>query len=228
MLSVGNLYNPDVRYSFNIPIEDKPQQFFWDAYGPWQECSRLCQGEWEAQGISKMRWWEWSVINGVVRLKMGWNRERRRGKHWARGPGERGLSGWTWQVHARRIGLEQVIKVRLRSILWQISLFGITPDMSDCLGRQRWIAGKLEKPAMCYDSIPFLRSSFFTFWHRSAWTTNSKHQTETNEFTAQGKQLTCNALSTFWFSDLYSFFGRLRHTKLSQSWAAKLGNMRYW
>lgn len=48
VLSVGNLFNPDVRYSFNIPIEDKPQQFFWDAYGPWQECSRLCQGEWEA------------------------------------------------------------------------------------------------------------------------------------------------------------------------------------
>ncbi|MBN3308697.1 ATS9 metalloproteinase, partial [Amia calva] len=45
VLSVGNLYNPDVRYTFNIPIEDKPQQFFWDAYGPWQECSRLCQGE---------------------------------------------------------------------------------------------------------------------------------------------------------------------------------------
>ncbi|XP_036386252.1 A disintegrin and metalloproteinase with thrombospondin motifs 9 [Megalops cyprinoides] len=45
VLSVGNLYNPDVRYSYNIPIEDKPQQFFWDAYGPWQECSRLCQGE---------------------------------------------------------------------------------------------------------------------------------------------------------------------------------------
>lgn len=144
MLSVGNLYNPDVRYSFNIPIEDKPQQFFWDAYGPWQECSRLCQGEWEAQGISKMRWWEWSVINGVVRLKMGWKWERRRGKHWARGPGERGLSGWTWQVHARRIGFEQVIKVRPRSILWQISLSGITPHMSDCLGRQRRIAGKLE------------------------------------------------------------------------------------
>uniref|UniRef100_A0A8C5D8N8 Peptidase M12B domain-containing protein n=1 Tax=Gouania willdenowi TaxID=441366 RepID=A0A8C5D8N8_GOUWI len=48
VLSVGNLYNPDVRYSFNIPIEDKPQQFFWDAYGPWQECSRLCQGKREA------------------------------------------------------------------------------------------------------------------------------------------------------------------------------------
>ncbi|XP_034725712.1 A disintegrin and metalloproteinase with thrombospondin motifs 9-like [Etheostoma cragini] len=45
VLSVGNLYNPDVRYSFNIPIEDKPQQFLWDSYGPWQECSRLCQGE---------------------------------------------------------------------------------------------------------------------------------------------------------------------------------------
>uniref|UniRef100_A0A8C5BKQ3 ADAM metallopeptidase with thrombospondin type 1 motif 9 n=1 Tax=Gadus morhua TaxID=8049 RepID=A0A8C5BKQ3_GADMO len=45
VLSVGNLYNPDVRFSFNIPIEDKPQQFFWDAYGPWQDCSRLCQGE---------------------------------------------------------------------------------------------------------------------------------------------------------------------------------------
>uniref|UniRef100_A0A8C3NAR5 Peptidase M12B domain-containing protein n=3 Tax=Passeriformes TaxID=9126 RepID=A0A8C3NAR5_GEOPR len=26
VLSVGNLYNPDVRYTFNIPIEDKPQQ----------------------------------------------------------------------------------------------------------------------------------------------------------------------------------------------------------
>uniref|UniRef100_A0A8C6UNL6 ADAM metallopeptidase with thrombospondin type 1 motif, 9 n=1 Tax=Neogobius melanostomus TaxID=47308 RepID=A0A8C6UNL6_9GOBI len=45
VLSVGNLYNPNVRYSFNIPIEDRPQHFFWDAYGPWQECSRLCQGE---------------------------------------------------------------------------------------------------------------------------------------------------------------------------------------
>ncbi|XP_051531405.1 A disintegrin and metalloproteinase with thrombospondin motifs 9 [Myxocyprinus asiaticus] len=45
VLSVGNLYNPDVRYSYNIPIEDTPQQFFWDAYGPWQECSLLCQGE---------------------------------------------------------------------------------------------------------------------------------------------------------------------------------------
>ncbi|RXN04231.1 A disintegrin and metallo ase with thrombospondin motifs 9 [Labeo rohita] len=45
VLSVGNLYNPDVRFSYNIPIEDKPQQFFWDVYGPWQDCSLLCQGE---------------------------------------------------------------------------------------------------------------------------------------------------------------------------------------
>nr|XP_006004481.1 PREDICTED: A disintegrin and metalloproteinase with thrombospondin motifs 9 [Latimeria chalumnae] len=45
VLSVGNLYNPDVRYTFNIPIEDKQQRFYWDPYGPWQECSKLCQGE---------------------------------------------------------------------------------------------------------------------------------------------------------------------------------------
>lgn len=44
VLSVGNLYNPDVRYTFNIPIEDKPQQFYWNVYGPWQPCSKLCQG----------------------------------------------------------------------------------------------------------------------------------------------------------------------------------------
>uniref|UniRef100_A0A4W3HCX3 ADAM metallopeptidase with thrombospondin type 1 motif 9 n=1 Tax=Callorhinchus milii TaxID=7868 RepID=A0A4W3HCX3_CALMI len=36
VLSVGNLYNPDVRYSFNIPIEDKAQHFLWDQFGPWQ------------------------------------------------------------------------------------------------------------------------------------------------------------------------------------------------
>ncbi|KAI5093665.1 A disintegrin and metalloproteinase with thrombospondin motifs 9 [Silurus meridionalis] len=45
VLSVGNLFNPDVRYSYNIPIEDMTQQFVWDSYGPWQECNRLCQGE---------------------------------------------------------------------------------------------------------------------------------------------------------------------------------------
>ncbi|XP_053325323.1 A disintegrin and metalloproteinase with thrombospondin motifs 9 [Spea bombifrons] len=45
VLSVGNLYNPDVRYTFNIPIEDKPQQFYWNPYGPWQACNKLCQGE---------------------------------------------------------------------------------------------------------------------------------------------------------------------------------------
>ncbi|XP_060695933.1 A disintegrin and metalloproteinase with thrombospondin motifs 20-like isoform X1 [Hemiscyllium ocellatum] len=45
VLSVGNLYNPDVRYSFNIPIEDQLEKFVWDPYGSWQQCSRLCQGE---------------------------------------------------------------------------------------------------------------------------------------------------------------------------------------
>ncbi|KAK6488239.1 A disintegrin and metalloproteinase with thrombospondin motifs 20-like [Huso huso] len=45
VLCVGNLYNPDVRYSFNIPIEDRKEQFVWDSYGSWQECSSMCQGE---------------------------------------------------------------------------------------------------------------------------------------------------------------------------------------
>ncbi|XP_053497011.1 A disintegrin and metalloproteinase with thrombospondin motifs 20 [Ictalurus furcatus] len=45
VLCVGNLYSPDVRYSFNIPIEEHQDQFVWDPSGPWQECSRMCQGE---------------------------------------------------------------------------------------------------------------------------------------------------------------------------------------
>ncbi|XP_072340509.1 A disintegrin and metalloproteinase with thrombospondin motifs 20 isoform X1 [Scyliorhinus torazame] len=45
VLSVGNLYNPDVRYSFNVPIKDQLEHFVWDPYGSWQECSTLCQGE---------------------------------------------------------------------------------------------------------------------------------------------------------------------------------------
>uniref|UniRef100_A0A671MMB3 A disintegrin and metalloproteinase with thrombospondin motifs 20-like n=1 Tax=Sinocyclocheilus anshuiensis TaxID=1608454 RepID=A0A671MMB3_9TELE len=44
VLCVGNLYNPDVRYSFSIPIEEQREQFVWDLSGPWQECSRMCQG----------------------------------------------------------------------------------------------------------------------------------------------------------------------------------------
>uniref|UniRef100_A0A4W4GZL7 ADAM metallopeptidase with thrombospondin type 1 motif 20 n=1 Tax=Electrophorus electricus TaxID=8005 RepID=A0A4W4GZL7_ELEEL len=44
VLSVGNLYNPDVRYSFNIPIEEQQDRFVWDS-SSWQECSRMCQGE---------------------------------------------------------------------------------------------------------------------------------------------------------------------------------------
>ncbi|XP_072571069.1 A disintegrin and metalloproteinase with thrombospondin motifs 9 isoform X2 [Paramormyrops kingsleyae] len=41
VLSVGKLHNPDIRYSYNVPVEDR---FSWDAYGPWLECSQLCQG----------------------------------------------------------------------------------------------------------------------------------------------------------------------------------------
>uniref|UniRef100_A0A3B1JFD8 ADAM metallopeptidase with thrombospondin type 1 motif 20 n=1 Tax=Astyanax mexicanus TaxID=7994 RepID=A0A3B1JFD8_ASTMX len=45
VLCVGSLYNPDVRYSFNIPIEEQREQFVWDTSGPWQECSRItCEG----------------------------------------------------------------------------------------------------------------------------------------------------------------------------------------
>lgn len=44
VLCVGNLYNPDVRYSFNVPVEDGSDLFTWDPYGPWQDCSRMCQG----------------------------------------------------------------------------------------------------------------------------------------------------------------------------------------
>lgn len=44
VLCVGNLYNPDVRYSFNIPVEEKRDQFTWDPNGPWQDCTRMCQG----------------------------------------------------------------------------------------------------------------------------------------------------------------------------------------
>lgn len=45
VLCVGNLYNPDVRYSFNIPIEEHKEQFVWDPSGSWLECSRICHGK---------------------------------------------------------------------------------------------------------------------------------------------------------------------------------------
>ncbi|XP_038554400.1 A disintegrin and metalloproteinase with thrombospondin motifs 20-like, partial [Micropterus salmoides] len=45
VLCVGNLHNPDVRYSFNIPIEEHREQFVWDPSGSWLECTRICQGE---------------------------------------------------------------------------------------------------------------------------------------------------------------------------------------
>ncbi|XP_008144491.2 A disintegrin and metalloproteinase with thrombospondin motifs 9 isoform X1 [Eptesicus fuscus] len=45
VLSVGQLFNPKVYYSFNVPIEDRPPQFYWNSHGPWQACSKPCQGE---------------------------------------------------------------------------------------------------------------------------------------------------------------------------------------
>ncbi|XP_008824822.1 A disintegrin and metalloproteinase with thrombospondin motifs 20 isoform X2 [Nannospalax galili] len=44
VLCVGNLYNPDVHYSFNIPVEERSDLFSWDPYGPWQDCTKMCQG----------------------------------------------------------------------------------------------------------------------------------------------------------------------------------------
>ncbi|XP_032029641.1 A disintegrin and metalloproteinase with thrombospondin motifs 20 [Hylobates moloch] len=44
VLCVGNLYNPDVHYSFNIPLEERSDVFTWDPYGPWEGCTKMCQG----------------------------------------------------------------------------------------------------------------------------------------------------------------------------------------
>lgn len=46
VLCVGNLHNPDVHYSFNVPMEERSDLFKWDPYGPWQDCSKMCQGTW--------------------------------------------------------------------------------------------------------------------------------------------------------------------------------------
>ncbi|KAM6215650.1 A disintegrin and metalloproteinase with thrombospondin motifs 20 [Rhynchocyon petersi] len=45
VLCVGKLYNPDVHYSFSIPIEEKKGELFlWDRHGQWQDCTTMCQG----------------------------------------------------------------------------------------------------------------------------------------------------------------------------------------
>ncbi|KAM6437992.1 A disintegrin and metalloproteinase with thrombospondin motifs 20 [Liasis olivaceus] len=44
VLCVGNLYNPDIHYSFSIPIEGGNYLFTWDPYGLWQDCTKMCQG----------------------------------------------------------------------------------------------------------------------------------------------------------------------------------------
>ncbi|XP_054845182.1 A disintegrin and metalloproteinase with thrombospondin motifs 20 [Eublepharis macularius] len=51
VLCVGNLYNPDVHYSFNIPVEEGSDLFTWNPYGQWQECSKMCQGLWRRKII---------------------------------------------------------------------------------------------------------------------------------------------------------------------------------
>lgn len=56
---MGNLYNPDVRYSFNIPIEEHKEQFVWDPSGSWLECSRICQGKnsaWQRVSARRVTW----------------------------------------------------------------------------------------------------------------------------------------------------------------------------
>lgn len=72
--------------------------------------------------------------------------------------------------------------------------------MSEYVGVQRRIAGKLEN-LLC---VMTQTLSFSTFWHCPAWTTNSKFQRETNEFTQQDKQLTCIAISTSFDFPIYT------------------------
>lgn len=62
VLCVGNLYSPDVRYSFNIPVEEKSEAFVWDSYGPWQDCSKMCQGTCYAVAETQV----WELPSGVT------------------------------------------------------------------------------------------------------------------------------------------------------------------
>ncbi|XP_023579364.1 A disintegrin and metalloproteinase with thrombospondin motifs 20 isoform X1 [Octodon degus] len=59
VLCVGNLYNPDVRYSFNVPVEveERTDPFTWDPYGPWQDCTKMCQEEKSPVYARMIIWW---------------------------------------------------------------------------------------------------------------------------------------------------------------------------
>ncbi|KAL4640693.1 A disintegrin and metalloproteinase with thrombospondin motifs 20-like [Arapaima gigas] len=45
VLCVGNLHDPEVHYSFSVPVEEQKEIFMWEPSGPWQECSHMCQGQ---------------------------------------------------------------------------------------------------------------------------------------------------------------------------------------
>lgn len=65
---MGNLYNPDVHYIFNIPIEERSNLFSWDPYGPWQDCTKMCQGTLALNKSPKL------MHAGIIwiSLKSGW------------------------------------------------------------------------------------------------------------------------------------------------------------
>ncbi|XP_078001337.1 A disintegrin and metalloproteinase with thrombospondin motifs 9-like [Glandiceps talaboti] len=43
VLSVGNLYPPNINYTYTVPIQGTVV-YVWDKYGPWEQCSALCNG----------------------------------------------------------------------------------------------------------------------------------------------------------------------------------------
>uniref|UniRef100_A0A8C4N2R3 ADAM metallopeptidase with thrombospondin type 1 motif 20 n=1 Tax=Eptatretus burgeri TaxID=7764 RepID=A0A8C4N2R3_EPTBU len=45
VLSVGQLHDPQVQYSFSVPMQAEDVSFTWEALGPWGECNKVCQGE---------------------------------------------------------------------------------------------------------------------------------------------------------------------------------------
>jgi len=74
---VGNLHNPDVRYSFNIPIEEHREQFVWDPSGSWLECNRICQGKTSAGLPDSHTHEEWDCFSlALVDLKKSFIKAR--------------------------------------------------------------------------------------------------------------------------------------------------------
>lgn len=188
VLSVGNLYNPDVRYSFNIPIEDKPQQFFWDAYGPWQECSRLCQGEGEAHVVCRVRWWERWMINCVVRVKMRWDGDGMKEEEHLENAEQETQEMEDAVVtikhgHCRHLAFVQVIKYQFYTMPWHICLAWLWR------GQSTWVCGgRLQANSktcyVCYKSIFFLFKNAFLHFLTSPCFSNWR---ETNNSTVHSR-----------------------------------------